>query len=139
MEVNSNIELSIQGFFGWLKTLNKGHKRLWSIVSIIWVLGIMIPSLNEYYSNVKYCSTAVQNNIATILNSGRVSSQSYKRCIVKPIMVESLSKKRSFKSYKMTAKEFNFMSILWALTLPIGLPIILYVMEWVRSGYKHAE
>ena len=138
MELNNGIKFTMEGFIKWAKSLNDGHKRLWLIISIVWFFSFIVFNIYEYYTNVKYCNSAEKDYTSLAIYG--VSNKSYKKCEVKMTKVEALgnanrSKKKIYNSYQMSAKH-SFTPILWSVTLPIGLPIIFFIMAWVRSGYN---
>lgn len=139
MEINNNIELTVQGFIKWIRNLNLGHKRLWFIISIIWFFSIIIPNIYEYNKNIKYCNTAEKDIIYIAANLGSVSAKTYKKCNVKITKVKALGsnpRKKFYNSYHMSAK-YNSTPIIWSISLPIALPIIIFIIVWVRSGYRN--
>lgn len=139
MENNNKVKISVEGLTQWYKSLNEGHKRLWIVLSCIWVLTFMFPNFYQYYKDIKYCAAA-EENIVSIAVDG-VGSETYKRCRVKSSQKNYVNYKGDdaiLDSYTMAAK-YNPMPILWAISMPLVMPFLMYMIAWIRSGYFHDD
>ena len=68
MAENKNIELTYTDFTNWVKSLNTGRKRLWLVLSIVWVLYIIIPSIIQYTDYVKSCNYSLADGLVEECN-----------------------------------------------------------------------